>query len=424
MKHSILALLTIAALWSSPAQAQVGNFSQIRLDATCRVDTGTGSPEGVVTAPVCSIYLRTDGGTGTTFYIKTSGSGNTGWTAFAGTSGTVTTSGSPANGNLAKFTSATAISSADLTGDVTTSGTVSTTIANDAVTNAKLANMAQSTIKGRAVSAGTGDPTDLTATQATAILDAMVGDSGSGGTKGLVPAPASGDAAAGKYLKADGTWDAPSGSGASSSAEYVVLSLNGGLSAERVLTAGSGVTITDGGANGNVTIATTGVMTCFASASPSGTGTVTFNSLGSYTHLQIFWSARGTESANNSVLNLQFNGDTGANYDREQIQGAGSTASASEALAATSTIVGNVVASTGTSDAAGTGTITVYDYRGTTFHKNVLSDNGWARLTTSGNFFKQVFAGRWRSTSAITSITLSLAAGNFVAGSLFTLCGF
>ena len=41
----------------------------------------------------------------------------------------------------------------------------------------------------------------------------MVGDSGSGGTKGLAPAPAAGDAAAGKYLKADGTWAVPPGSG-------------------------------------------------------------------------------------------------------------------------------------------------------------------------------------------------------------------
>ena len=34
----------------------------------------------------------------------------------------------------------------------------------------------------------------------------MVGDSGSGGTRGAVPAPAAGDAAANKYLKADGSW--------------------------------------------------------------------------------------------------------------------------------------------------------------------------------------------------------------------------
>lgn len=42
---------------------------------------GTGSPESVVTARIGSLYLRTDGSTSTTLYIKTSGTGNTGWTA-------------------------------------------------------------------------------------------------------------------------------------------------------------------------------------------------------------------------------------------------------------------------------------------------------------------------------------------------------
>lgn len=42
---------------------------------------GDGSPESAVTAPVGSIYLRTDGGASTTLYVKTSGTGNTGWTA-------------------------------------------------------------------------------------------------------------------------------------------------------------------------------------------------------------------------------------------------------------------------------------------------------------------------------------------------------
>ena len=39
----------------------------------------------------------------------------------------------------------------------------------------------------------------------------MVGDTGSGGEDGLVPAPPSGSAAAGKYLKADATWEVPPG---------------------------------------------------------------------------------------------------------------------------------------------------------------------------------------------------------------------
>jgi hypothetical protein len=42
---------------------------------------GTGSPESVYTAAVGSLFLRTDGGSGTTLYVKESGTGNTGWAA-------------------------------------------------------------------------------------------------------------------------------------------------------------------------------------------------------------------------------------------------------------------------------------------------------------------------------------------------------
>lgn len=41
--------------------------------------SGTGSPETVVTAGIGALYLRTDGGAGTTLYVKESGAGNTGW---------------------------------------------------------------------------------------------------------------------------------------------------------------------------------------------------------------------------------------------------------------------------------------------------------------------------------------------------------
>lgn len=43
--------------------------------------TGTGTPEGVVTAGVGPLFTRTDGGAGTTLYVKESGAGNTGWVA-------------------------------------------------------------------------------------------------------------------------------------------------------------------------------------------------------------------------------------------------------------------------------------------------------------------------------------------------------
>lgn len=89
-------------------------------------------------------------------------------------------------------------------GDVTSVGDGATTIAADAVTNAKLANMATATIKGRST-AGTGDPEDLTGTQATALLDTFTS-----GAKGLVPA-SGGDTT--KFLRADGSWAAPGGGG-------------------------------------------------------------------------------------------------------------------------------------------------------------------------------------------------------------------
>jgi hypothetical protein len=54
--------------------------NDILVGGTNPIKAGTGSPEGVVTAPIGSLFLRTDGGVSTTLYVKTSGSGKTGWT--------------------------------------------------------------------------------------------------------------------------------------------------------------------------------------------------------------------------------------------------------------------------------------------------------------------------------------------------------
>lgn len=77
-------------------------------------------------------------------------------------------------------------------------------VPDDSWTNTKLANMAQATIKGRAAGAGTGDPTDLTGTQATAVLDVFTA-----ALKGLAPASGGGTA---NFLRADGAWASPASS--------------------------------------------------------------------------------------------------------------------------------------------------------------------------------------------------------------------
>ncbi len=58
---------------------------QIRFGPSGNTDVGiiagSGSPEGAVTAPVGSLFLRRDGGAGTSLYVKQTGTGNTGWVA-------------------------------------------------------------------------------------------------------------------------------------------------------------------------------------------------------------------------------------------------------------------------------------------------------------------------------------------------------
>lgn len=94
-----------------------------------------------------------------------------------------------------------------------------------------------------------------------ARLPVMVGDSGSGGTAGLVPAPATGDAT--KFLKGDGTWATPSGGGGSPGGSDTQLQYNnasafGGISGAT----SDGTNVTFGSANLRATSPriTTGIL--------------------------------------------------------------------------------------------------------------------------------------------------------------------
>jgi hypothetical protein len=73
-------------------------------------------------------------------------------------------------------------------------------LADNGVTNAKLADMVTARLKGR-VTAGTGNPEDLTGTQATTLLDIFTDT-----LKGVAPSSGGGTT---NFLRADGTWNAP-----------------------------------------------------------------------------------------------------------------------------------------------------------------------------------------------------------------------
>lgn len=74
---------------SSFALAQRASYDSVRLGGVCDFLTGAGSPEGVIVGTVCDVYARTDGGAGTTLYIKETGTGNTGWVPVGAVSGIV-----------------------------------------------------------------------------------------------------------------------------------------------------------------------------------------------------------------------------------------------------------------------------------------------------------------------------------------------
>ena len=116
-----------------------------------------------------------------------------------GTSGNVLTS------NGTTWTSAAAVDTGitQLTGDVTAgpgSGSQAATIANNAVTNAKLSQMATLTIKGNNTG-GTANAIDLTVAQVNAILPVFTST-----LNGLAPLSGGGTT---NFLRADGTWAVP-----------------------------------------------------------------------------------------------------------------------------------------------------------------------------------------------------------------------
>ena len=72
----------IVAAFVSDGRLQMVTDTYIEMGNTAgapRIMAGTGTPEGSKTAPPGSTYHRRDGGAGTSFYVKESGTGNTGW---------------------------------------------------------------------------------------------------------------------------------------------------------------------------------------------------------------------------------------------------------------------------------------------------------------------------------------------------------
>ena len=163
-----------------------------------------------------------------------------------------------------------------LSGDVSGSGTtaITTTIGANKVTNSMLSQVATATFKGR-TTAGTGNVEDLTSTQATALLNQFTST-----LQGLVPASGGGTT---NFLRADGTWVAPSGGGTVTTVS--VVSANGFAGTVATATSTPAITLTTtitGVLKGNGTAISAAVANTdyLAVASPAYTGVLSTGTLG------------------------------------------------------------------------------------------------------------------------------------------------
>jgi hypothetical protein len=139
-----------------------------------------------------------------------------------------------------------------------------------------------------------------------------------------------------------------------------------------------------------------------------------------FSHLMVIFQGRGDASGGNPwrELFLQFNGDTGANYDWEDWHIFDSGSAGVQGVAQTRLKFGSTMPSAGASasraiQAQGF----VANYAGATFFKTCNSQMFSSYST--GGFTQGVgnFGGVWRNTGAVSQITMLPENGNFVAGS-------
>ena len=200
--------------------------------------------------------------------------------AIGGGSGTVTTTGAPVTGNLTKFSGGTSITNGDLTGNVTTSGTMATTIANSAVTYAKIQNVsANSKLLGSNATGSGAPPSEITLGTNLSMSGSTLNAAGGGGSgtiastndilkgDGAGNAVALGSATSGKVLKSNGT------AFVGSTETYAAPGTSGNLltsdgtnwtSAAPVVTAGSTTTFTNKRINPRVDASTSASATTWA----------------------------------------------------------------------------------------------------------------------------------------------------------------
>lgn len=146
--------------------------------------------------------------------------------------------------------------------------------------------------------------------------------------------------------------------------------------------------------------------------------------VGTYAHLMLVVYGRSDAAA--AVIEpslIRLNGDAATNYDYQVLHGTASSALAVENFAVSSAQIGNVPASSAGVNLFGCQLVFIPHYAGTSNNKALVALSSSKTGTTTSLMDVAISACFWRSSAAITRITLLPAAGNFVAGTRVTLYG-
>lgn len=145
--------------------------------------------------------------------------------------------------------------------------------------------------------------------------------------------------------------------------------------------------------------------------------------VGTYAHLLVVTYARSSAALTGAFVNIQFNGDTAANYDRQQLNGSATTVVTSEQFAQTAMFTGAMPANTAGANLFGVTLTFIPHYAGSANNKIGLSMSSTKIGTASTNLQTYLAAGFWRSNAAITRVNLIPTTGNFMAGTRVSVYG-
>jgi hypothetical protein len=147
---------------------------------------------------------------------------------------------------------------------------------------------------------------------------------------------------------------------------------------------------------------------------------ITFSSIpATYKHLQIREISQINVAGASKDVYMRFNSDTAANYSMHVLYGNGASATAAASTSATYAELATTGTTAGASVFSG-GVIDILDYADTNKYKTSRSIVSWDGNGTGVVFF---YSGNWRSTSAISTVTLTASTGSFTANSSFALYG-